>query len=698
MIGAQRLLITRRIATAAAAACGGSMVFLAATPAAPASCWGERSGSSKIQAVASSFGNSSSELLETNSKKANPSQSGTSNDSSSMILSEAQIEQIVSMLNGIVQLDSFSDSEQQSIFRHSVRGVLRAVESLLPPAYLKLCRGDHPDVGLSESAAARLFDRLSRAVTSSMSFPYLDEHVEWQIIHCVLDLVVSAMRADASFDDVLSLEHSGPIMMKHFVRGSAGELMVARSKIAETLAEDVQLPIVPLPQSWKLSLATRVVEAVAQQLEVAITQSYELSRDHVNATVDAELSLARCKRAERAAAEAAAAEEAQRLRLLRQRAKLFKVGFRYSHGARGAGTVVQVLEDGVRVVEFDNGEKHRYRPQSQHKLLPIYTHRPTARAHSDTAAEEAARQAHLQSEAAKSKANAEREAAEAEAQRAKTLAEEYARAVAVPFASRVRAHLVASLADRVPSLLPRAATERAVTLAVERALTASFNSEHMSQAVDYMLDQQRLARRLHRVPVGARKLLLQRKEVIFETLLAMDTDGNGELAEAEFLKGIERLNISDGITDADCRALFDAFDLTGRGVVTASELEIMLFGVRLADEHRSLLQRAVVLRRKKMLGDRSVTEGALARAEHEAEAYSHHEETARQQGRLASLMSLIPLAAIAGVASGLPGANPKAKQDEQTEEVELERAQRESSGLHGARAATAGKESESGST
>ena len=345
--------------------------------------------------------------------------------------------------------------------------------------------------------------------------------------------------------------------------------------------------------------------------------------------------------------------------------RLFQVGFRYTHGNRGAGTVVEVLADGVRVVRFDAGEVHRYRPQSQHKLAPVYEHAPTAAAHCDPAAEAAAAAAHAQSEAAMVVALEEEAAAEAEACRARALEGEFARQVARPFAERVRAHLVASLLERVPMELVRssAAAERCAAFATESALTFGFDSEHMSEAVVYLLDQHRLSRRLARVPPSARKLLLRRKEVIYSTLLAMDEDGSGDVAEAEFLRHVVRLGLP--LTGDDARDLFLAFDLDGDGVVRPERLETLLFGVSLSSEHRAALSATAKLRQRQWHGE-AIEEYQMAHAERADHHFGERRPSAppdgRGEGRSATLSALVPLAAFLGLvrttsaASGSGGA------------------------------------------
>jgi hypothetical protein len=74
--------------------------------------------------------------------------------------------------------------------------------------------------------------------------------------------------------------------------------------------------------------------------------------------------------AEELAAEVQAqyAQNFQVVRVLPTKDALFLVGDRVRHGKRGLGTVSEIMPDGRTRVEFDEGESHRYRESSIHKL------------------------------------------------------------------------------------------------------------------------------------------------------------------------------------------------------------------------------------------------------------------------------------------------------------------------------------------
>ena len=48
-----------------------------------------------------------------------------------------------------------------------------------------------------------------------------------------------------------------------------------------------------------------------------------------------------------------------------------EVGTRISHPTRGIGSVTEHMEDGRVRVKFDDGDEHRYKPSSWHKLSAV---------------------------------------------------------------------------------------------------------------------------------------------------------------------------------------------------------------------------------------------------------------------------------------------------------------------------------------
>ena len=111
-----------------------------------------------------------------------------------------------------------------------------------------------------------------------------------------------------SFESALAIGSAGPVVMRVFVKGNAGAFFSDREKIVASLAEDLDVPL--LPTSWKVWLCRKVVDVLAELLEAAILSVYTKRRELVEATADANLRLAEAERAAATAAQSSAAAEA----------------------------------------------------------------------------------------------------------------------------------------------------------------------------------------------------------------------------------------------------------------------------------------------------------------------------------------------------------------------------------------------------
>ena len=73
---------------------------------------------------------------------------------------------------------------------------------------------------------------------------------------------------------------------------------------------------------------------------------------------------------------------------------------------------------------------------------------------------------------------------------------------------------------------------------------------------------------------------------IWQAVLSMDVDGDGSIAEAEFVHGMAQLSIGSA---AVARTLFHALDADGSGELETAELEVLLFGSPLSAERREVM-------------------------------------------------------------------------------------------------------------
>ena len=129
-----------------------------------------------------------------------------------VFLTPQQIEQTVVLLNAILDLEDFNDAEEAVIFRHAVCSVIMEIERLLPRPFLKLLLHAHPTDGLGQEQSKQLCQRLREQVGEAIDLPYLSARHEGQVVSCVVELVVGATGKGLSFDDMLAIERSGPML------------------------------------------------------------------------------------------------------------------------------------------------------------------------------------------------------------------------------------------------------------------------------------------------------------------------------------------------------------------------------------------------------------------------------------------------------------------------------------------------------
>ena len=140
------------------------------------------------------------------------------------------------------------------------------------------------------------------------------------------------------------------------------------------------------------------------------------------------------------------------------------------------------------------------------------------------------------------------------------------------------------------SVRERPSVKRGINQVVDLALESSFDGDQMNGTVDYLLDQHRLSRRMRDAPPGARELLLRKKEQIMCAVMAMDTDGDGEVDINEFCDGLQTLGIE--LPRPEAVALFRALDSDASGSLEPRELEELLFGCQLSAERREEMREA----------------------------------------------------------------------------------------------------------
>ncbi|EKX51518.1 hypothetical protein GUITHDRAFT_102782 [Guillardia theta CCMP2712] len=190
------------------------------------------------------------------------------------LMSKDSIEKIATLINALVDMDYFTEEEEQEIFEHAVTMVLQEIERILPPPVLRLVIHSDDKDGIDEEHAESMKSRLIEFVKWNIKIPYLDATDEARVVTAVCAVIVESLKKGKSFKNVVEPVNSGELIMDVFVKGSVGLLDSANKKqFVETICEDLQIPFVP--DRLKTWLVGMMVEAVGEVFEASILAVYQ---------------------------------------------------------------------------------------------------------------------------------------------------------------------------------------------------------------------------------------------------------------------------------------------------------------------------------------------------------------------------------------------------------------------------------------
>ena len=135
-----------------------------------------------------------------------------------------QVQKIAALINALVDMEYWTEEEEQQIFEHAVQMVLEVIEKMLPrPILLLVVQSDEYD-GLDEEAAEVLRNRLVEYCKWKLKLPFLDETDEIRVITAVCAVIVESLKKGNSFNNVVEPVNSGELLIDVFVKGSVGLL------------------------------------------------------------------------------------------------------------------------------------------------------------------------------------------------------------------------------------------------------------------------------------------------------------------------------------------------------------------------------------------------------------------------------------------------------------------------------------------
>ena len=188
------------------------------------------------------------------------------------------VSKIATMINALVDMDYFTEEEEQEIFEHSVCLVLHEIEKALPEKVIRLILEVDNEDGVEDELAQTLYERLQEHVTRYVSLPYLDETDEARVISAVCKVIVESMKKGRQFDEVVEPVNSGELILDVFIKGSVGIFdSNNRKEFVDNIVVDLNIPF--LPEGLKRWAVGLMLDAVGDVFESSIIMVYQ---DRIN--------------------------------------------------------------------------------------------------------------------------------------------------------------------------------------------------------------------------------------------------------------------------------------------------------------------------------------------------------------------------------------------------------------------------------
>ena len=200
------------------------------------------------------------------------------------------MQKIAGLINALVDMEYWTEEEEQIIFEHAVRSVLEQIEIMLPYPILQLVIMSDEFDGFDDETAEVLRHRLVDYCKWKLKLPYLDETDEIRVITAVCAVIVESLKKGNSFKNVVEPVNSGELIIDVFVKGSVGLLDEDNKKeFISTIADGIQIPF--LPDAIKLWVVGKMMTEVAMVFEASllftyqrrIAQAYDWAAERVNA-------------------------------------------------------------------------------------------------------------------------------------------------------------------------------------------------------------------------------------------------------------------------------------------------------------------------------------------------------------------------------------------------------------------------------
>jgi hypothetical protein len=203
-------------------------------------------------------------------------------DRARALAGDTELRHIASLINKLVDLESWDEDQEQELFEHAVSQCLEEMSRVLPPPFHDLV---HTRVGCLEKETTDLLaSNLLHACRDSCSFPFLDEQDKRRIIRAVVMIILETMKEGK---DLVSFTHgmqydpkAQDIIVEVFIEGAMDVFF--DDEMRKELVQDVtgyiaDVPFVPHGVIEKIAEA--ILKSFSGILHDALKEAFTIFKE-----------------------------------------------------------------------------------------------------------------------------------------------------------------------------------------------------------------------------------------------------------------------------------------------------------------------------------------------------------------------------------------------------------------------------------
>jgi len=190
---------------------------------------------------------------------------------------DAILQKIAVVINELVDLDSWTEEQEQELFESSVSKVIEEVASALPPPFFDMLHNDHGC--LEKETAADLTANLIKMCVSRLDFPFLDEQDKRRIIRAVVWVLIESMSNGNTIYSMSAqlgeAEMSEKLCIEVFIEGAMDVFF--DPEMRKNFVKDItgDLPEMPfIPPSLIEKVVCMLIKAFSEILRDALKETY----------------------------------------------------------------------------------------------------------------------------------------------------------------------------------------------------------------------------------------------------------------------------------------------------------------------------------------------------------------------------------------------------------------------------------------